>query len=186
MNKKEFSAKINWDEYGIGHVKAHVPIFEKELEFELFSDHAKKPDISTKMFATVEDVLNLPDGALEKIKDLLWEEAQFSFTVADYGCIPQEGETVKNAHFREFGLHTKQDTFEKSYIKAVQIQYESDVLDARYAELKVESATDNLISIIVKNGTIIDFDDDGAYLGAFEKNNQYAHTQRKKVLNGSI
>lgn len=183
MNKQGFSAKINWDEYGIGHVKTYVSIFEKELEFEFFTHDGKKPSISDKMFATVEDVLNLSEGTIEKIKDLLWEEAHFSFTVSDYGCEPKPNETVEDAHFREFGLFNKHDAFEKSDIKGVQIQYESDQLNARYAEIKIESATDNLISIVVKNGKVIDFDDDGTYLGAFETNEQHAHTHRIKVLN---
>lgn len=183
MNKQELIAKINWDEYGIGHVKSHIPIFEKEIEFELFSKDDTNPSISDKMLSTVEDVFNLPDDdSIEKIKNLLWEEAHFSFTVADYGCEPKEGETSKEAHFREFELNNKQDVFEKSCIKAVQIQYESDAFEGRYAEIKVESATDNLISIIVKNGKVIDYDDDGTYLGAFENDERHAHTNRKKIV----
>ena len=41
---------------------------------------------------------------------------------------------------------------------------------------------DNLISIIVKNGKIIYYDDDGTYLGWFENDEQYAHNKRSKIL----
>ncbi|WP_108868551.1 hypothetical protein [Aquimarina aquimarini] len=184
MNKQEIENKINWDEYGIGYVNIYVTIFDKEIEFELFSQDDKNPSISDTMFTTIEDVLNLPTLSIEKIKDLLWEECNFSFTVADYGCEPKDGETIKEAHFREFELNDKQDALAKSNVKGIQIHYESDKLDGRYAEIKVETATDNLISIIIKNGKIIDYDDDGTHVGMFEKDEKNAHNNRIKVLNG--
>lgn len=65
----------------------------------------------------------------------------------------------------------------------MEIKAENDELVGRYAEIKTETANDNYISIIVKDGNIIDYDDDGTYLGSFEKDEQYAHHLRLKVLN---
>ena len=182
MTKQEFENKINWDTYGIGYINMYLPLFDMEIVFELFSADSKNPSITDKMYATVEDVLNMQPNSIEQIKDLLWEECDFSFTVGDYGCEPEDGETVKEAHFREFELFTKQDAYSKSNVQSVQISDESDKLEGRYAEIKVDSASDNLISIIVKNGKIIDYDD-GTCLDWFEKDEQYAHNCRIKVMN---
>jgi len=182
MTKKEFENEINWDEYGIGYTSIYIPLFNKEIEFELFSKDSSQPIVSDKMYETVKDVLSLPLEVLDKIKKLLWEECHFTFTVADYGCEPKEGETVSEAHFREFELSNAEDAYRKCNIKGIQIHYESDELEGRYAEIKIDTATDNLISVIVKNGKVIDYDDDGTFLGWFETDEQHAHNSRRKVL----
>lgn len=182
MKKQELEKSINWHEYGIGYINIQVPIFDREIQFELFSENNEHPNVSDKIYSTIEDVLNLPSDSVEKIKTLLWEECNFSFTVSDYGCEPIDEETVKQAHFREFELNNEQDAFDKCVIKGVQIHYESDKLEARYAEIKIDTATDNLISLIVKNGKIIDYDDDGTFLGWFEKDEEHAHNKRMKVM----
>ncbi len=182
MDKQTLHNKITWDEYGVGSIHIMVPLFGKELEFKLYTQEGEKPEISDKMYTTVNDVLGLSPALIETIKDLLWEEANFSFTVGDYGCVPENNETSKEAHFREFGLKTKQDCFDKCRVLKVQIDYESDEYMGRYAEIKIDTATDNLISIIVKNGKIIDYDDDGTYLGWFESDEQYAHNKRSKII----
>lgn len=114
MTKPDLEKNLRWDDYGIGHVNLPVPLFGKEIEFELFAGDYEQPTVSGKMFAAVTDVLNLPVHSIEKIKDLLWEECDFSFTVGDYGCRPEEGETAKEAHFREFDLHSKEDALAKA------------------------------------------------------------------------
>ena len=182
MDKQTLHNKIIWDEYGVGSINIMVPLFGKELEFKLYTQEGETPEISEKMYCTVNDVQDLSPTLVETIKDLLWEEADFSFTVADYGCVPQSDETPKEAHFREFGLSNKDDCYAKCQVKGVQIAYESEQYNGRYAEIKIDTATDNLISIIVKNGKIIDYDDDGTYLGWFENDEQYAHNKRSKLL----
>jgi hypothetical protein len=64
----------------------------------------------------------------------------------------------------------------------IQIHCDSDNLAARYAEIKINSASENLVSIIVKNGEIIDFDDDGTYLAQFEDEPTFARVKRNRVL----
>jgi len=61
---------------------------------------------------------------------------------------------------------------------------EYDELKGRYSEIKIDTASDNLISVIIKNGKIIDYDDDGATLHAFDDEEQSARKARSKVLNG--
>lgn len=182
INKKEFEKRIKWDEYGIGYIPIYLQFFNQDILFEIFSNYDKKPSISDKMYSTIKDIINLPVGVIGTIKNLLWEECNFSFSVTDYGCEPKDGETVIEAHFREFGLTNSQDAFEKSNIQAVQIHHKSDKLNARYVEIKIDTATDNLISIIVKNGEIIDYDDNGTCLDWFEIDNQKAHHNRMKIL----
>lgn len=183
MKKQDIEKNIHWDHYGIGYIDLPLPLFDKVIPFELFVEKEANPKISDKMFATVQDVLNLKPDSIEEIKELLWEECNFSFTVANYGCRPKDGETVKAAHFREFGINDLHDAFEKSSVKGIQIHCDSDKLEGRYAEIKMETATDNLISIVVKNGKVIDYDEDGTYLGGFESDEQNAHNNRERVLN---
>lgn len=183
MNKQDIEKNIIWNEYGVGYVDVLLPIFGKEIQFELFSEDDKNPTISAKMFATIEDVLNLPIDSIERIKELLWEECNFSFAVSDYGCEVREGETIKDAHFREFEINDLQDSYDKSKVEGVQITYESDELNGRYAVLLIEAVTDELLNVIIKNGKIIDYDHDGTYLGWFETDEQKRHKDRMKTLN---
>lgn len=184
MTKDKLTSLINWNDIGIGTCRLHVKLLAKEILFTFFSSDVKHPNISEKMFETLSDVLNIPADKLDLIKDLLWEECIFAFQVADYGCVPNEGETHLQAHLREFGIENREDAYQKSELSKMEIQIhcDSDNFTARYAEIKINSASDNLISIIVKNGEIIDFDDNGTYLAQFEDESTFARVKRNQVL----
>ncbi|WP_289039625.1 hypothetical protein [uncultured Zobellia sp.] len=87
------------------------------------------------------------------------------------------------AHLNGFGILNNEDAYSKSEIKEIHIQQENDELSGRYAEIKINSASDNLISLIIKNGKIIDFAEDGAYLGAYDKDEHFPKETRAKILN---
>ncbi len=183
MTKEEILEKTTWDYYiAMGTCPVYVPLFEKEIPFIFFQDSNLTPSITEKMFECVKDILALEKLELETIKEMLWEECYFAFSVTDYGCEPIAGETDLEANFREFGISNKEDAYSKSEIIEIQIAQEYDTYSGRYAEIKINSASDNLISIIVKNGKIIDFDDDGTNLGSFEEDEQYAKKAREKTL----
>lgn len=179
MDRKAIA--IKWDEYGIGHATLHVPLFGKDLPFE-FLQEGRPPKISDKMWRAAEQVLALPKSDISKVADLLWEEAVFSFSVGDYGVEARKGESQLDAHLREFALANAQDALKKCTVRAVQILQENDELKGVYAEINIESATDNSISIIVKDGQIVDFDDDGCDLEECDENPRAAHDMRTKVL----
>lgn len=67
---------------------------------------------------------------------------------------------------REFEILNKEDAYKKSTIEEIHIQQNYDTLDGNYSEIKIPSATNELISVIVKNGKIIDFD--GCNLSVFD------------------
>ena len=182
MTKEEILEKTTWDEYQMGTCPIYVPLFEKEILFIFFQNHKPEPSITDKMFECLNDVLTLEKSQIETIKEMLWEECVFAFTVTDYGFEPNEGETDLEANFRGFEISNKEDAFVKSTIQEIHIAQENDELSGRYAEIKINSASDNLISIIVKNEKIIDWDDDGTYLGSFESDEQCAKKQRQKTL----
>lgn len=182
MNKEEILNKTTWDYYEMGNCPIFVNLFGREISFIFFQDHKLKPSITDKMVEIVNEVLALNKSGLSIIKEMLWEECNFAFTVADYGFVPKENETHLEAHLNGFGILSKEDAYSKSKIKEIHIAQENDELNGRYAEIKVNSASDNLISVIVKNGKIIDFDDDGTYLGWFEKDEQHAQKAREKTL----
>jgi hypothetical protein len=182
MTKKEILSKTTWDYYEIGTCPIYLPLFEKEIPIVFFQDHAPEPSITDKMLACVNDLIALERSEIETIKEMLWEECIFSFTVADYGFEPEDGETHLEAHLKGFEISNKEDAYAKSVVKQIQINQQNDKFMGRYAEIKINSASDNLISIIIKNGKIIDFDDDGTYVGFFEKDDQYAKKNRTATL----
>jgi hypothetical protein len=179
MTKNEILNNTTWDDYQMGACSLYVPIFDKEIPFIFFQDHQPEPSITDKMLDCIHDILALEISQIETIKEMLWEECIFAFTVADYGFEPDEGETHVEAHLKGFEISNKEDVFIKSQVMKVHISQENDNFMGRYAEIKIDSAADNLISIIVKNGKIIDWDDDGTYLGWFENDEQYAQRKRK-------
>jgi hypothetical protein len=184
MTRTEIEKQIEWDNSGIGRIELRVPIFKDKTKFAFFSNLDTPNTLSDKMFETLEDVLHFPPDSKEKIKDLLWEECHFSFTVGTHGYEPKNGETIMEAPFRELNLKTKDDAYAKCVIQGVHITEENDSYKNRYALIQIDTVTDNLISIIVKNGFIIDYDDDGTYLGQFENDDKSAHHKRIKTLNG--
>jgi len=137
--------------------------------------------VTEKMAATIADVLALRPEHLGRVKDMLWEAANFAFQVADYGVDPEEGETSLDAHLREFGITNAEEAFAKSCIKAIHV---TDGFSSRFAEVKVATGAENLISIIVKDGRIIDWDEDGTYLGWFDEDEQAAAKKRARVIGG--
>jgi hypothetical protein len=85
------------------------------------------------MLAAVNDILALEKSELETVKEMLWEECVFAFTVSDYGFEPDEGETHLEAHFKGFEISNKEDAFNKSKIQEIHIAQENDELSGRYA-----------------------------------------------------
>lgn len=182
MTKEELLKNTTWDEYEMGNCPLFVPLFGKKIPFIFFQEHQHKPTITDKMTECVHEILLLNISELELIKELLWEECNLAFTISDYGYEPKVGETHLEAHLRGFGIKNKEDAYSKSDIKEIHIAQENDNLEGCHSEIKIDSASENLISIIVKNGKIIDFDDDGTYVGSFEKDEKYAQKQRTIIL----
>lgn len=182
MTKEEIHNKTTWDDYEMGNCPIFVNLFDREIPFLFFQDHKPKPSITDKMVEIVNEVLELNQSERSILKEMLWEECNFAFTVADYGFEPKGDETHLEAHLTGFGIFSKEDAYLKSEIKEIHIAQENDELCGRYAEIKINSASENLISVIVKNGKIIDFDDDGTYLGWFEKDEKHAKKAREKIL----
>ena len=169
MTKEKILENTTWDYYEMGKCPIFVNLFDKEIPFIIFQEHKPKPSITDKMAESINEILSLDKSELGIIKELIWEECNFAFTVADYGFEPKDGETHLEAHLKGFGISNKEAAYSKSEIKEIHIAQENDKLNGRYSEIKINSASDNLISVIVKNGKIIDFDDDGTYLGSFEE-----------------
>ena len=179
MGLDEIAGQTKWDETELGHLALFVPMLGAHLPFVLFLAPGAEAKVTDKMAAIINETLDLGAADLQRVKELLWEEANFAFWVADYGVEAQPGETALQAHLREFGIRNAEDAFEKSSVREVHI---IDEFNGRYAELKVNTGSENYISIIVKDGRIIDFDDDGTHLGWFDEDERYAHKKRQVVL----
>jgi len=165
----------------MGSVSLHMPLFDREVRFVLFPADRAPSEVTDRMTAIVTDVLALQPSDLARVKELLWEECMFSFHVTDYGIEAQPGETPLQAYLRTFALKGPEDAYAQAEIAQIHVVDEGA---GRFAEIKVRTACETYISLIVRNGRIIDFDDDGAYLPAFDEDEQHAHRQRQKVLAG--
>lgn len=183
MTFDEIAQQTQWNHNkGLGNLTLFIPMLDAHLPVVLFPHIDADPAVTANMVETINDVLQLTPAEIPRIKALLWEEAEFAIKVTDYGGVrPQPGETREQAHFRHFGLHTPDDALAKCQIREIHV---TDEYAHRYAELKIDTATDNLVSIIIKNGRIIDFDDDGTHLGAFDDDDRHAHNLRQRTLNG--
>jgi hypothetical protein len=181
MTRAELNTVVHWKESGLGYLTLFVPLLSQEIDFLLFPEEDAASEVTNKTTEIINDVLALGPDNLGRIKELLWEECNFAFQVADYGVELEEGETSLEAHLREFKISGPDDAFDRSTFCEIHI---SDEFVGRYAELKVDTGSDNYISIIVKNGRIIDFDDDGTHLGWCDDDEQRAHKARKRVLVG--
>jgi hypothetical protein len=73
--------------------------------------------VTDKMTAIFNDLLQIKEEQLGRVKDLLWEECLFAFHVADYGVEPMEGEGHVEAHLREFEISNAENAFAKSASK---------------------------------------------------------------------
>ncbi len=179
MTKAEIAAQTVWNDDDLGKLSLFIPLFNAPVEIVLFPELDQAPEVTDKMTAIVNDLLQINEDQLSRVKDLLWEECQFAFYVADYGVEPLEGESNKDANFREFGIRDAEDAFAKSNIEAINI---SDKFKGRYAKIMMNTGSENYISLIVKDGRIIDFDDDGTFLGWFDEDELHAHKKRQRVL----
>lgn len=182
MTKEELLKNMTWGDYDIGRCSIYVPLFDKEMTFVFIQEHMPKPTITDKMTQSVNEILALKKSELPTIKEMLYEECLFAFQVSDYGCEAKEGETDLEAHLREFEISNKEDAYAKCHIEEIFVNQENDEFTGSYGQIVIDTASDNLIHIIVKNGKLIDWDDDGCYVGFFEKDEQYAKNARKKTL----
>jgi len=168
-----------WDDNGLGQFEWFVPMLGERCEFMLFPADGAPPQATERMARTVADVLALGAADLAAIEALLWEECCFSFQVADYGVDALPGESPLDAHLREFGVAGRADALAKARLCEIHVD---DGFAARFARLQYQTVAENLVSVIVKDGRVVDYDDDGTYLRWFEQDERYAHKRRQKVL----
>lgn len=181
MTKSELDTLIRWDDLNLGRLTLFVPLLSREVAFVLFAEAEDRSEVTDKMTATINDVLALPPEDLGRVKELLWEECNFAFQVADYGVESEEGESSLEAHLRTFGISGPDDALAHSDFREIHIR---EGFAGRYAVIKVITGSENYVGIIVKNGRIVDLDDDGTHLGWFDADEQHAQHKRKKLLEG--
>lgn len=176
----DWAERIEWADYdGLGRLTLPVPMLGERHEFVLFPADGAESQATGRMALTVADVLALGAADLAMIEALLWEECRFSFQVADYGVDALPGESSLDAHLREFGVAGSADALAKARLREIHID---DGFAARFARLQYHTVAENLVSVIVKDGRVVDYDEDGTYLRWFEQDERYAHKRRQKVL----
>jgi hypothetical protein len=178
VNAVQIAVLTRWDDYDTGHLTVPVPLFGKPLPFVLFPADAGTAGVTDQMAATIADVLALTPAQLPLIEAMLWDEVQFTFAITDYGVEEQPGETTLQANLRDFEVTGAADALARAFVKKIYISVD---FDSRFAIILVDTVTDNLINIIVKNGRIIDWGYDGVHLGWFEKDEQKCAKDRART-----
>lgn len=179
MRLQELAALAEWEDDGLGRLYLSVPLFGEPVEFVLFPADGAADAATGRMARTVAEVLALGPADLERIQALLWEECDFSFRVADYGIDALPGESSLDAHLRAFGVAGPADALARARLREIHID---DGYGARFARLQYQTVAENLVSVIVKDGRVIDYDDDGTYLGWFEQDERHAQARRARTL----
>jgi hypothetical protein len=179
MTKSQLNALVRWTESGLGSLTLFVPLLSQEMDVVLFLEDDAALEVTDKTTEIINDVLALGPDDRGRVKELLWEECNFAFQVADYGVALAAGETSLEAHLREFKISGPDDAFDRSTFREIHI---ADEFVGRYAELKVDTGSENYISIIIKDGRIIDFADDGTHLGWCDDDEQKYQKARQRVL----
>jgi hypothetical protein len=178
VNAVQIAVLTRWDDYDTGHLTVPVPLFGKPLPFVLFPADAGAAGVTDQMAATIADVLALTPAQLPLIEAMLWDEVKFTFAITDYGVEEQTGETTLQANLRDFKVTGAPDALARASVLKIHI---SEDFDSRFATILVDTITDNLINIIVKNGRIIDWGYDGVHLGWFEKDEQKCAKDRART-----
>ncbi len=178
MNVVQIAALTRWDDDETGHLTLPVPLFGKPLPFVLFPADAGAAGVTDQMVATIADVLALKPAQLPLIEAMLWDEVQFTFAITDYGVEEQPGETTLQANLRDFAVTGPADALARASVQKIHISVD---FDSRFATILVDTVTDNLINIIVKNGRTIDWGYDGAHLGWFETDEQRCARDRART-----
>lgn len=179
MDKKSIEDLVKWDSYRMGHLDLHVDLTGMTMPFTIFLANRAPPILTEKAVATINDVIALPPSELERVKEMLWEEAIFSFTVSDYGVEAQEGETPLEAHMRDFWINGPADAYALSKVAEVQVV---DDHAARFARLVVHTGTANTINIIVKDGRIVDWTEECPSLPELEHDELATAKRRAKIF----
>jgi hypothetical protein len=73
MTKAELTAQTVWDDYALGNLSLFIPLFDESIKIVLFPDLDQAPGVTDKMTAIVNDLLQLKQEQMDRVKELLWE-----------------------------------------------------------------------------------------------------------------
>ena len=102
------------------------------------------------MVQSINDILALDESELEIIKGMLHEAYLFASNTTGESNI------------------SKEEVYKKSKVKEIHIDQDNDRFDGVYSEVIMNSASNHLINIIVKDGKVI-CRDDGTYFDSLEE-----------------
>ncbi len=178
MTKEEIIRQLSWDEYGTGSCTIHTPLFGQQIKFNFYSE---KKEITDKMVACTNDVLQLPASDLIRVKELIWEDCLFCFETFEHGYPPQEDEDQIESNKRGYKIYNQEDAYLNSTVTQVYIDFKNDTLTGRFAGISIDTAWDYL-TIVVKDGRIIDCYSPDPHMKWFDRNEQYGANERRKEL----
>lgn len=164
----EILESCTWDRDGIGTVDVHSPMFGRTVTVRLFTHHAD-PDrqINDAMKAGLADFLALDASHTERLAELLFADCKDTFEKVSFGVDALEGETEAEANHRDFAILTPADALAKFELQYVHVDGEK--FPNRYFSIVFEAPWGDLEHIIVRNGRLLTFYEDGVYFGQFEK-----------------
>jgi len=165
----EVIGRCTWSEGGrIATVQVYSPMFERVVTVTLFAEErGPLGEINETMKEALADFLALDASHVPRLAELLFADCKDKFESVSFGFDLLEGETDTEANHREFGVFTPADALAKSELKYVHV--EGEKFPNRYFSIVFEAPWGDLEHIVVRNGRLLTFYEDGVYFGQFEE-----------------
>ncbi|ABC28317.1 hypothetical protein HCH_01457 [Hahella chejuensis KCTC 2396] len=169
MNRSEILNSISWkeEEEWFGTAQVVVPVLGGKIEIQFLVENER--DISDRSVRIVNELLQLDESHLIKIKHFLWEDCKLYCEATGYGFDVSEGKNETEVNHREFGVFNETDAYRTSNLLYVMICEEDEKFEGNYARLTFDNEWNgNLCVVVMKGGDIVGYGDDGLYIGEFE------------------
>lgn len=169
MTKEEMLALCTWKdgEAWFGKFAGHSPLFGQAVEIHLLVENDY--DISDRTVLIMNDFLKLKTDDLTTIKRFLWEGCQECCESSSYGFEVSKGQSETEANHAGFGVFNEEDAYAKSHLTYLQICEEDQELQGNYGHIHFDNEWESHGTVIVmKNGQLIGYGEDGLYVGAYE------------------
>ncbi len=163
MTIEEVLKSSEWDDIDFAHLQLYSPLFDKKIPIE-FSPHwnseatlEREHIVNDLSVRALNDFLNLPKGALDEVKDFLWQDCKRSFENIHYGFDASDGESDIEATQRGFGIYNIEDAYANSNFERVVIHDNASVTDNAYFGIQFLPVWEDEhgVCVIGKNGKLI-------------------------------
>jgi hypothetical protein len=173
IKREDILKTISWTEGddSSGTSRMALPAFQTEVCIRLFVDGNK--EISGRTERIFNDLYSLGNNELQMIKGFLYENYISCCDSINYGFPRRAGESEAEANRREFGVGDREGAYRQSRLKYILIDEDEEELKGHYAQLMFDAEWhSSLCAVVMRDGKIVGYGEDGLYLGRFDARNE--------------